>query len=614
MSSASPAPEPSDSGGTPELPPGASKTRPIACVRCWKRKQKCDRHLPACTACEKQGVECIPRNQDINSLSELSNSSVISYVESLKRRVAELEHSAQSSSRKRARRESDRADSTDVPSPADVDNVCSQDVVSGPPSHASVRNVARDNEDPSVRATMGAIGFLSRSAMAEPRDQSDDLPRKFSLGEVVSGALAIDGRDPSKASPAPQTPTVDGHSLTLTRDSTSGYFRRFLECAICLPYLDQAGLMQQYDSVISSNAQSHNGARDPLHIFNVHMALAIGIMTVPDSAHLSMLSAGFHAVATKQLQIILRSEVSLEHIHCMVMLLLYSLFNSVGGSAWHLLGLTVKTCISLGLHREPDSHADLTTAELNRRRWLFWSVYSLDRTLSIAMDRPLSIQDDDISVQIPMEEVDSPVSCQETSARVTLSRYLINYMQVVSSIRTGRRADILLDYSNICHWKDLPPCMERSMFTTLNIADILQQLYCRALTQLVSPIHRADTNTDLLLGTVHDVEMDAIGTCEHFIDRCYGQLTQGGYSGNFVNAYDIFQAAVICACLTWRRNQQASGERQPTKVNGTIHKASILVTAIASRFPALAAFQRVLLTLSMCIVGEKLSGYDVGTH
>ncbi|KAK1978841.1 hypothetical protein LZ30DRAFT_727881 [Colletotrichum cereale] len=380
MSSASPAPEPSDSGGTPELAPGASRTRPIACVRCWKRKQKCDRRLPACTACQAQGVGCIPRNQDISSLSELSNASVVSYVESLKRRVADLERNVQSSSRKRARTGSYRAESTDGPSPAGAGDAGSRDGVSGASSHASVRNTARDNEDSSVRATMGAIGFLSRSAMAEPRDQSDDLPRKFSLGEIVSGALAIDGRDPSKASPAPQTPTVDGHFLPLTRDATSGHLRRFLDCATCLPYLDHVGFVEQYDSVITNNVQPHGGAHtNPLHVFNVHMALAIGIMMAPDSAHLSMLSSGFHTVAAKQLQIILRSEVSLEHVHCMVMLLLYSLLSSVGGSAWHLLGLTVKTCISLGLHREPDSHADLTTAEANRRRWLFWSVYSLDR-------------------------------------------------------------------------------------------------------------------------------------------------------------------------------------------------------------------------------------------
>ncbi|KAK1959836.1 hypothetical protein LY78DRAFT_662955 [Colletotrichum sublineola] len=85
-----------------------------------ERKQKCDRRLPACTACQTQGVECIPRNQDINSLSELSNASVISFVESLKRRIADLEHNVQSSSRKRARTESYRAESTDGPSPADV--------------------------------------------------------------------------------------------------------------------------------------------------------------------------------------------------------------------------------------------------------------------------------------------------------------------------------------------------------------------------------------------------------------------------------------------------------------------------------------------------------------
>ncbi|OHW91346.1 C6 transcription factor [Colletotrichum incanum] len=305
---------------------------------------------------------------------------VNSYVESLKRRVADLEHNVQSSSRKRARTESYRAESTNEPSPADVANSGSQDAVSVASTHASVRNTRRGNEDSSVRATMGAIGFLSRSAMAEPRGQSDDLPRKFSLGEIVSGALAIDGRDPSKASPAPQTHTIDGHFLPLTRDATSGYFRRFLDYAVSLPYIDEESLLDQYDSIITDNGRPQDDTRtNPLHVFNVHMALAIGIMMSPDSAHLSMLSSGFHAVASKQLHSILRSEISLEHVHCMVMLLLYSLWNSAGGSAWHLLGLTVKTCISLGLHREPDAHADLTISEADRRKWMFWSVYSLDR-------------------------------------------------------------------------------------------------------------------------------------------------------------------------------------------------------------------------------------------
>ncbi|KAK6220339.1 hypothetical protein QIS74_05841 [Colletotrichum tabaci] len=326
---------------------------------------------------------------------------VDSYVESLKRRVAELEHNVQSSSRKRARTENHRAESADGPLLADPVSTRAQDAVSVVSSHASARTATRrGHEDSSVRATMGAIGFLSRSAMAEPRGQSDELPRKFSLGEIISGALAIDGRDPSKASPAPKTPTIDGHLLPLTHDATSGHLRRFLDSIVFLPYLDEAGLLEQYDIVVANNDRPDHGGRiNPLHVFNVHMALAIGILMSPDSAHLSMLSSGYHAVAANQLHSILRSEVSLEHVHCMVMLLLYSLLSSTGGSAWHLLGLTVKTCISLGLHREPDAHSDLTMAEANKRRWLFWTVYSLDRSLSIAMDRPFSIQDDDILVQ-----------------------------------------------------------------------------------------------------------------------------------------------------------------------------------------------------------------------
>ncbi|TIC99251.1 Protein STB5 [Colletotrichum higginsianum] len=488
-------------------------------------------------------VECVPRHQDITSSTELSHSSVIGYVESLKKRVAELKHNVQSSSRKRARTENHRAESSaDGPLLAEPVSTRAQDAVSVVSSHASARTATRrGHEDSSVRATMGAIGFLSRSAMAEPRGQSDELPRKFSLGEIISGALAIDGRDPSKASPAPKTPTIDGHLLPLTHDATSSHLRRFLDSIVFLPYLDEASLLEQYDIVVANNDRPDRGGRiNPLHFFNVHMALAIGILMSPDSAHLSMLSSGYHAVAANQVHSILRSEVSLEHVHCMVMLLLYSLLSSTGGSAWHLLGLTVKTCISLGLHREPDAHADLTMAEANKRRWLFWTVYSLDRSLSIAMDRPFSIQDDDISVQVPPEEEDAAVPVQHISRKLHLSR-------------------------------------------------------------------------DILLWNAHDVEMDAIGTSEQFVDRCYARFAQGGFTGTFIDAYDIFHAAVVCVCLAWRMSQQPPAERRLTKVTGTLHKASTLVTAIASRFPALASFQRVLLALSTCVMGEKHSDFNMIT-
>lgn len=277
-------------------------------------------------------------------------------------------------------------------------------------------------EDSAVRATIGAVGFSSRNAMAEPRDSSDDLARKFSLAEVIAGALAIDGRDPSTAVPAPQTPDVHSHLNSMGRNSAIEHVRKFLEWSVDLPYLNEDLFLRQCEDVMANKTQ-HQAAQSPtsLHVFNFYVACAIGISVSPTSTHLSFLSSSLHSAALGELPSILRTEPALEHIHCLILLVIYSLFNSSGGSAWHLLGLAMKTSISLGLHREPDGHSTLRIAEDDRRRWLFWAVYSFDRyddiasvtffssqpstdpghrMISLVMDRPVSIQDEDISVKV----------------------------------------------------------------------------------------------------------------------------------------------------------------------------------------------------------------------
>ncbi|KAK1846348.1 hypothetical protein CCHR01_11014 [Colletotrichum chrysophilum] len=582
-----------------EPPQTTAQTRPQACERCWKRKQKCDRRLPACNSCSVLGVECIPRNQDFNIISELSHTSVVGYVASLKRRVADLEE--ESFSRKRSRTYSCRADST-LDQSSDHDNGArSRDatsVLSSQAMHPAGSN-GHDNDDSSVRATMGAIGFLSRSAMAEPRDNSDDLPRKFSLAEVVSGALAIDGRDPSTAIPAPQSPGITNHLASVSQVSTLQHVRKFLEWSALLPYLDEDIFLRQCESIMASRAQPQPAQNSQsLHNFNVHMACAIGILLSPSSTHLSLLSAGLHSTAIKELPSVLRTEMALEHIHCMIMLLIYSLFNSSGGSAWHLLGLAVKTCISLGLHREPDAHSNLTISEATRRRWLFWTVYYFDRMISLVMDRPVSIQDDDISVRLPIEDGHVPVSADISSKRLPISRYLILYSQLISSIRAGRKDDVLLTYSNIIHWRDLPPNGDRHSSSNQQLSDLFHQLSCRALVHLTSSTPPTHESIGPLLGSTQDLDLDTINTSRQFVNRCYDLFTQGIFICNFIDAYDVFQAAVTFACLNWRIGRENSAGRRLAEVTEIINKSSTLVTIAASRFPALAAFQRVLLGLS----------------
>lgn len=56
--------------------------------------------------------------------------------------------------------------------------------------------------------------------------------------------------------------------------------------------------------------------------------------------------------------------------------------------------------ISLGLHQEL-SHEDISEVDRNRRRRAWWSVYSLDRLLSVKSGNPITIHDEDIDTTWP---------------------------------------------------------------------------------------------------------------------------------------------------------------------------------------------------------------------
>ncbi|KAL6703645.1 Transcriptional activator [Coniothyrium glycines] len=69
-------------------------------------------------------------------------------------------------------------------------------------------------------------------------------------------------------------------------------------------------------------------------------------------------------------------------------------------AAFVYIGMALRMAISLGLHQEvAGSGLDETTKEHRRRVW--WSIYSLDRIVSVKSGNPLAIQDHDIGVAMP---------------------------------------------------------------------------------------------------------------------------------------------------------------------------------------------------------------------
>ncbi|KAK6709781.1 hypothetical protein SNK05_004256 [Fusarium graminearum] len=375
----------------------------VACQRCFRRKQKCDRIRPACTSCAAQGVECIARSQQFDFDSEetgLTPARVNGYVESLKRRVAELEQKVKAAEISRA--QARRSFNSDTALPINGKRRRSTEGYV-PVVNAETDNVLPNCDDQStVEDTMSAIGLLSNRAMAESRANIGNEPHKLSMIETISAALTVDGQDPSKASVSSShhISLDDGQPIVLTHDLTLIYIQRFIEWSVWLPHIDESHFMQQYHAVVDSD-----GTDQPsLHRFNAYLAVATGISMSSEKGRLTALATNLHSAAVKLLPSILHSQEPLDTLHCMLLLAVFSLFNPSGGSTWHLMGFIWTNCLAAGLHKTAIPQSRLGPDAAYRSDWIFWTVYLLDRSLASSMGRPFGTTDEDISVSVNAQD------------------------------------------------------------------------------------------------------------------------------------------------------------------------------------------------------------------
>ncbi|KAF3051000.1 Transcriptional activator [Didymella keratinophila] len=94
-------------------------------------------------------------------------------------------------------------------------------------------------------------------------------------------------------------------------------------------------------------------------------------------------------------------------------------------AAFLYIGMALRMAISLGLHQEV-AGANLDETALEHRRRVWWSIYSLDRIVSVKSGNPLTIQDEDIGISMPSKLPSEPDYCPAVVLRhyTELSRIL----------------------------------------------------------------------------------------------------------------------------------------------------------------------------------------------
>ncbi|EXF74544.1 hypothetical protein CFIO01_11795 [Colletotrichum fioriniae PJ7] len=101
-------------------------------------------------------------------------------------------------------------------------------------------------------------------------------------------------------------------------------------------------------------------------------------------------------------------------------------------SAYTYIGQAFRIAVSQGLHREPLKNL-VSDSEANRLRCVWWTLYILDRKMSSLMGAPNSIQDSDITVQLPRSD---PVvhKYKALGIHVVLSQLLAKVLNTVYGV------------------------------------------------------------------------------------------------------------------------------------------------------------------------------------
>ncbi|KND87152.1 Positive regulator of purine utilization [Tolypocladium ophioglossoides CBS 100239] len=377
-----------------------------ACDRCHRRKTRCDKGRPECDPCTKARAACIYSQRVKEPMYSRS------FVQRLERRVRQLE--AANLALKAA-------------SPADMETTRAE----GEEAHGLSTSAAVAQE----------VSFLSTSAAGDRLFLGPTSGIIFA--SLVKAGIIHDSEQaitpPTTALSAHRSPGMedwcsDDNKLPPEHLSRSLVEAYLAHDHLAYPFLHAGAIRTAVDCMYNGTtlAQTH-----AFEAFMFHMILAIATSQASKLNWTAFPDAQtHHQMATKYLNTVL-CEGGLRALQAMLLLCQFQLTNSTRDASanrhlshrhflaglWHIVGISARMCLELGLHREAMYQVARTNSTPGGpscispdaedhaiRRLCFWCVFALDRVVSITLGRPLAICREDIDVEMPTIDGNGSVS------------------------------------------------------------------------------------------------------------------------------------------------------------------------------------------------------------
>ncbi|KAI6081670.1 fungal-specific transcription factor domain-containing protein [Hypoxylon rubiginosum] len=437
-----------------------------ACIRCRRRKQRCDLRYPKCSSCEAARVPCLAYD------SEKQTEVPRNYVSILEEEVRQLK-SELSGLR---RQSTSTAITSATPVPTDADDRQSD---SSPVGAATVQSTTSDPQE--VVKSMGLVMLESSNQPKFIGTSSGVTFAKMVLACVKADIIITPvASGPTRGSVQMSAPSPIVSSSLPPRHAAQHimdvYFRHRTPHVPVLTKAKVSEVLERVYAAFENNAFSGVADRD---LFIAYIVFAVGLCSLPlaGGTRPPQSEGCFNSALRCADRLLSYSPSDLETLTVVLLLAQYISLNPSKGSLWQLTGIALRLCVDLGLHWETDAVLAMPQPVLDERRRLFWATYRFDRILCITLGRPFGIADQSINTGFPDpysgQHLGSADVHAQRMANHILSLYKLEseikhvlYHQLEGATLAYPRANYALWFRDVqprlCAWKDAIPDISRT--------------------------------------------------------------------------------------------------------------------------------------------------------
>lgn len=405
----------------------------VACRRCKARKQKCDGSNPTFSNCANSDATCeydfslsLNRNQE----QYLRARRRVEELEGALGRLTQISHEPQTGHEPQISHESTSNISPPAMSSPPLPHSPPQSVTSSPPEPS------RTFQDLTLQATGGFVGPASDQTFG--RVLHAVVSRNSGFDQSAPSGLLNQNLTPKSLESAVQPGSTDNITLAgipdviADRMISKGYLHYI---AILWPVMR----LSQLQDLHQNRAQ----LEDRFDIAALHLVYAAAgrfLETTGETG--SFRSEQHYRSAMALLGEILALSASVQTVQILLLLAIYGLRAPRGPGAWPLVGIAMRMCIELGMHRKRPHVSSRDAESEDHLRCIFWSCYCLDRQTSIILGRPFAVADQDIDAELPIG------TDNDSQRSLTAFKHICRLRMIESRIQQSiYRVDKMIDSS-----------------------------------------------------------------------------------------------------------------------------------------------------------------------